>query len=169
MLYLQKTRFTLQYISKLIFVCFYCRRSCFHQLLGCQMGHFCARHIYLCQIDSFGCNYRCWFCPTWYVIITWFHESWIFYLLLFYREKNGFSIKKITVKGQLISEWLFGVFNFQKNIKKTSSKVAHNRPQAFISQVRPGYPNQPRIDFLCYKYVPRPICSLICAWHRQLR
>ena len=24
-------------------------------------------------------------------------------------------------------------------------------------------PNQPRIDFSCYKYVPRRICSLICG------
>ena len=69
------------------------RRSCFHQLLGCQMGHFCARYIHLCQIDSFGCNHHCWFCPTWYVLITWFYESWIFYLLLFYREKIDFSMK----------------------------------------------------------------------------
>ena len=31
-------------------------------------------------------------------------------------------------------------------------KVAHNRPQTFFSQVRPGCPNQPRIDFSSYYY-----------------
>jgi hypothetical protein len=58
---------------------------------------------------------------------------------------------------------------FQKNIffcpwkqKKRASKVAHNRPQTFFSQVRPGCPNQPRIDSLYYKYVSRFICLLIC-------
>ena len=42
------------------------------------------------------------------------------------------------------------------------SKVAHNRPQTFFSQYWPGCPNQPRIDFSYYKYVPRLICLLIC-------
>ena len=60
---------------------------------------------------------------------------------------------------------------FQKKIKfifcpwkhkKRSSKVAHNRPQTFFSQVRPSCPNPPRIDFSYYEYVPRFICLLIC-------
>ena len=42
-------------------------------------------------------------------------------------------------------------------------KIAHNRPQTFFSQVQPGCPNQPRIDFSYYKYVPRLICLLICG------
>jgi hypothetical protein len=46
---------------------------------------------------------------------------------------------------------------------KLRSKVAHNQPQTFFSQARPGCPNQPRIDFLYYKNVPRLICLLICA------
>ena len=32
----------------------------------------------------------------------------------------------------------------------------------FFSQYWPGCPNQPRIDFSYYKYVPRLICLLIC-------
>ena len=41
-----------------------------------------------------------------------------------------------------------------ENMKKPPSKVAHNRPQFFF-QYWPGCQNQPRIDFLYYKYVPR--------------
>ena len=47
-------------------------------------------------------------------------------------------------------------------MKKPPSKVAHNRPLIFF-QYWPGCPNQPRIDFSYYKYVPRLICLLICA------
>ena len=50
---------------------------------------------------------------------------------------------------------------------KLCSKVAHNRPKTFFSQVRPGFPNQPRIDFSYYKYVPRLICLLICGFNLQ--
>ena len=61
---------------------------------------------------------------------------------------------------------------FQKNFelifcpwkhKKWASKVAHNRPQTFFSQVRPGCPIQLKIDFSYYEYVPRLICFLICG------
>ena len=52
---------------------------------------------------------------------------------------------------------------FYENIKKWASKVAHDWPQTFFSQVWPGCPNQPRIDFSYYKYVPRLICLLICG------
>ena len=54
---------------------------------------------------------------------------------------------------------------------KTNKKIAHekNRPQKLLiisapnfSLYWPGCPNQPRIDFSCYKYVPRIICLLIC-------
>ena len=55
------------------------------------------------------------------------------------------------------------IFFSHKKLKKPLSKVAHNRPQTFFSQVRPSCPNQPRIDFSCHKYVPRRICSLICG------
>jgi hypothetical protein len=47
-----------------------------------------------------------------------------------------------------------------ENMKKPPSKVAHNRPQFFF-QYWPGCPNQPRIGFLYYNYVPRLICLLI--------
>ena len=50
-----------------------------------------------------------------------------------------------------------------ENIKKRTSKVAHNQPQTFFSQYWPGCPNQPRIDFSYYKYVPRLICLIICV------
>ena len=36
-------------------------------------------------------------------------------------------------------------------------------PKLFFT-VLPGCPNQPRIDFSYYKYVPRLICLLICGF-----
>ena len=42
------------------------------------------------------------------------------------------------------------------------SKVAHNWPQAFFSQVWPGCPNQPRIDFSYHKMSGTSIYSLFC-------
>ena len=59
------------------------------------------------------------------------------------------------------------VFFAHENMKKLCSKVAHNRPQTFFSQVRPGCPNQPRIDFSYYKNVPRLVCLLICGRNLQ--
>ena len=49
------------------------------------------------------------------------------------------------------------------NHKRTGLKSCHNRPQTFFSQVWPGCPNQPRIDFSYYECVPRLICLLICG------
>ena len=49
---------------------------------------------------------------------------------------------------------MFFKFFAHKKLKKTPSKVAvHNRPQTFF-MYWPCCPNQPRIDFLCDKYVP---------------
>ena len=59
--------------------------------------------------------------------------------------------------------WYFQIFFCPWKHKKTPSKVAHNRPQAFFSQVRPSCPNQPRIDFSYHKMSGTSICSLICA------
>ena len=44
-------------------------------------------------------------------------------------------------------------FFAHENLKKRASKVAHNRPSP-----------QPKIDFSYYRYVPRRICLLICAF-----
>ena len=55
---------------------------------------------------------------------------------------------------------IFKFFLPLKTWKKNPLKVAHNRPQFFF-HVLAGCPNQPRIDFSCYKYVQRRICSLI--------
>ena len=52
-------------------------------------------------------------------------------------------------------------------MKKLPSKVAHYRPPIFF-QYWPGCPNQPRIDFLYYKYVLRLICLLICGGPYEL-
>jgi hypothetical protein len=41
---------------------------------------------------------------------------------------------------------LLNIFFAHENMKKTPSKVAHNRPQFFF-QYWPGCLNQPRIDF----------------------
>jgi len=50
--------------------------------------------------------------------------------------------------------------------KKLNSFFAHenikNRPQKFFFTVLLSCPNQPRIDFSYYEYVPRFICLLIC-------
>ena len=35
----------------------------------------------------------------------------------------------------------------------------------FFFKYWPGCPNQPRIDFSYHKYVPRPICLLICGFY----
>ena len=61
------------------------------------------------------------------------------------------------------------LFFAHENIKKRASKVAHNWPRTFFSQVLPGCPNQPRIDFSYYKYVQRFICLLICGLNPQKR
>ena len=47
--------------------------------------------------------------------------------------------------------------------EKITLKVAHNWPQTFFSQVPPGSPNQPRIDFSYHKMSGTSICSLICG------
>ena len=62
-------------------------------------------------------------------------------------KKTGFSLVKNT------SQFFFDFFTFilcSWNIKKWTSKVALSQPQTFFLQVRPGCPNQPRIDFSCY-------------------
>jgi hypothetical protein len=61
----------------------------------------------------------------------------------------------------IFSKKYFQFFFAHENIKKQASKVAHNQLN-FFSQVRPGSPNQLRIDLLYHKYVPRLICLLIC-------
>ena len=45
-------------------------------------------------------------------------------------------------------------------MKKTASKVAHNRPKTFFFTSTTWLP---RIDFSYYKYVPRLICLHICG------
>ena len=50
-----------------------------------------------------------------------------------------------------------------ENINKSPKKVAHNRPQTFF-HVLARLPKPAQNWFSCHNYVPRHICSLICAW-----
>ena len=45
---------------------------------------------------------------------------------------------------------------------QTNKFFAHENMKKLLSKVRPGCPNQPRIDFSYYENVPRLICLLIC-------
>ena len=49
-----------------------------------------------------------------------------------------------------------------KTQKKHPQKLLIINPKLFF-KYWPGCPNQPRINFSCYKYVPRLICLLICG------
>ena len=57
-------------------------------------------------------------------------------------------------------KWLFPRKNTSR--KNWLQKLLIIGPN-FFSAVLPGCPNQPRIDFSYYKYVPRLICLLICG------
>ena len=50
-----------------------------------------------------------------------------------------------------------------ENIKKHPQKLLIIGPQTFFLQIRPGCPNQPRIDFSYHKMSGTSICSFICA------
>ena len=54
------------------------------------------------------------------------------------------------------------LFFDHENIENEPQKLLIIGPNFFF-HVLAGCPNQPRIDFSCYKYVPRRICSLICV------
>ena len=115
---------------------------------------------------------------NWANVLYW-SEGLSTYIEIFTPKKFGFSPVKILPKIYLIFFYLYSMQLFQcgrcnifkknlnyfvahENLKKRASKVAHNRPQTSFSQYWPGCPNQARIDFSYYKYVPRLICLLIC-------
>jgi hypothetical protein len=50
-----------------------------------------------------------------------------------------------------------------EKVKKWATKVAHNRPDPFISQSSPDHSPLPRIDFSYYEISGQDICSLICG------
>ena len=80
-------------------------------------------------------------------------------------KKNTFILCNFSVRTLQYFQFFFA----HENIRKLPSKVAHNRPQTFFFKYWLGCPNQPRIDFSCYKYVPRLICLLICGQNQSSR
>ena len=54
------------------------------------------------------------------------------------------------------------LFFVHENLKNGPQMLLIISPKLFFSQYWPDYPNQCRIDFSYYKYVPRLICLLIC-------
>ena len=61
------------------------------------------------------------------------------------KKKNyPFSMQLFSADATMFSKKNFAL----KKLKKPPSKVAHNQPKTFFSQVRPGCGNQPRIDKL---------------------
>jgi hypothetical protein len=78
------------------------------------------------------------------------------------KNTSLFSLQLFSADATIFSKKFEFIFA-PENIKKRTSKVAHNQPQTFFSQYWPGCPNQPRIDFSYYKYVPRLICLIICV------
>ena len=101
------------------------------------------------------------------------------YIEIFSPKKTGFSPVKNTSQNCFyfflplfyatfqcgpynIFNKILNLFFIHENIKNGPQKLLIIGPKLF-SQVRPGCPNQPRIDFSNYKYVPRLNCLRICA------
>ena len=61
--------------------------------------------------------------------------------------------------------WYFQFFFALENIKKCPQKLLIIGPKLFFSQVQPGCPDQPRIDFSYHKMSGTSICSLICEFY----
>ena len=55
------------------------------------------------------------------------------------------------------------IYFAHENIKKCPQKLLIIDPKLVFSQVWPGCPNQPRIDFSYHKMSVTSICSLICV------
>ena len=73
-------------------------------------------------------------------------------------------MQRFSADAIIFSNFIFLFFWAMKTWKKRPQKLLIIGPNFFL-KYWPGCQNQPRIDFSCYKYVPRPICLLICDLH----
>ena len=78
-----------------------------------------------------------------------------YFPICFWLFSNFYSMQFFSADATVFSKKKDLFFCLWK-LKKQASKVAHNWPQTFFT-VMACYPNQPRIDFSYYKYVPKII------------
>jgi hypothetical protein len=77
-----------------------------------------------------------------------------------------YSMQLFSAEATIFSKKILSLFFVHENIKKRASKIPHNPPQTFFSQVWPAA--QTSQELILHIYVPRLICLLICGKNIKL-